>query len=79
MKDSLKIETTGSDGLGLEVHDILEVWRHLDGDIMLKMSDLPEKQTIQMWITQEDAANFRDFLSFLLKGTKFDPDQNISQ
>jgi len=79
MANELKIETIGRDNwFGTPVHDALELWQHSDGDVVLMMKDQILNERLQMWITQDDAAKLRDFLTTLLKGTKHDPEQNIS-
>lgn len=73
MKDSIVLETIHD-----RVHDRMEVFIDADGDTHFWMKDQPAHKTFHMWLDLENTANLRDFLDYLLKGTKFDPDQNIT-
>jgi len=73
MKDNLILETVHD-----QVHDTMEVFTGFDGDTIFWLKDHTAKRRFNMFLSLEDTAHLRDFLDYLLKGTKFDPDQNIS-
>ena len=76
MKDNILLETE----IGNGVTDVLDVWVHQDGSTCIAMGDNKTRRAdwSWMWLDLENTASLRDFLDHLLKGTKFDPDQNIS-